>query len=196
MSLIQEHSLTHATTSVDPQKKTMKRLLSLTEPDKDSIKNASESGKGAIMYTGSCYCGQVKYRINGPIDYLVHCHCKPCRKVAGAAYYSAGFIAHSSFEITSGEGLVKTQENIWNQQNPNVKRFYCGECGGRLGVHISQDQLLNIAINTLDQELEYDIGIHINTESKAPWLKIPEHSEQYREFPPDISEQLRRIVHQ
>ena len=105
MSLIQEHSLAHTTTSVDPQKKTMKRLLSLTEPDKDSIKNASEPGKGAIVYTGSCYCGQVKYRINGPIDYVVHCHCKPCRKVAGAAYYSAGFIAHSSFEITSGEGL-------------------------------------------------------------------------------------------
>ena len=120
------------------------------------------------MYTGSCYFGWKKYRINGPIDYLVYCHYKPCRKVAGAAFYSAGFIAHSSFEITSGEALVKAQKNIWNHQNPNVKRFYCGECGGRLGVHISHDQLLNIAISTLDQELEYDIGIHINTESKAP----------------------------
>ena len=148
------------------------------------------------MYTGSCYCGQVKYRINGPIDYVVHCHCKPCRKVAGAAYYSSGFISHSSFEITSGEGLVNTLKKIWNHQNPSVKRFYCGECSGRLGVHISQGQLINIAINTLDQELEHDIGIHINTESKAPWLEIPENSEQYRQFPPDMAEQLRRILHQ
>ena len=31
----------------------------------------------------------------------------------------------------------------------------------------------NIAINTLDQELEYDIGIHINTESKRPGLRFP-----------------------
>ena len=123
MSLIQEHSLAHATTSVDPQKKTMKRLLSLTEHDKDSIKNASESGKGAIMYTGSCYLGQVKYRINGPIDYVVHCHSKPCRKVAGAAYYSAGFIAHSSFEITSGEGLVKTQKKHLESTKPQREKI-------------------------------------------------------------------------
>ena len=75
------------------------------------------------MYTGSCYCSQVKYRINGPIDYVVHCHCKPCRKVAGAAYYSAGFIAHSSFEITSGEGLVKTQKNIWNRTRPQREKI-------------------------------------------------------------------------
>ena len=76
-----------------------------------------------------------------------------------------------------------------------MKRFYCGECSGRLGVHISQGQLLNIAINTLDQELEQDIGIHINTESKAPWLEIPENSEQYRQFLPDMAEKLRRILH-
>ena len=148
------------------------------------------------MYTGSCYCGQVNYQIDGPIDYVVYCDCKPCRKVAGAAFYSAGFIAHASFKITSGDNLVKTQKTIWNHENPNVKRFYCGECGGRLGVYISQDQLLNIAINTLDQELDHDIGIHINTQSKAPWIDIPEHSEQHQQFPPDMADQLHRLLHE
>ena len=174
----------------------MERLLSLTEPDKDSIKNASESEKRSNHVNGKLLLRPGEIWDKRSDRYVVHCHCKPCRKVAGAAYYSAAFIAHSSFDITSGKGLVKTQKNIWNHQNPNVKRFYCGECGGRLGVHISQGQLLNIAINTLDQELEYDIGIHINTESKAPWLEIPENSEQHPQSPPDMAEQLQRILHQ
>ena len=77
-----------------------------------------------------------------------------------------------------------------------MKRFYCGECGGRLGVYISQDQLLNIAINTLDQELDHDIGSHINTESKAPFFDIPEHSEQHQQFPPDMADQLNKLLHE
>ena len=54
---------------------------------------------------------------------------------------------------------------------------------------------MNIAINTLDDELDEDAGIHINIESKAPWLSIPENAEQYTQFPPDMAEQIQKILH-
>ena len=147
------------------------------------------------MLTGSCYCGQIKYRIKSPINYVVHCHCRPCRKVTGAAFYSGGFIARSDFAITEGSDLVKIQSNIWNHQNPDVSRFYCGECGGRLGVYIDKDTLMNVAINTLDDEPNEDSGVHINVESKAPWYSIPASAEQHAQFPPDMSEQIKKILH-
>ena len=55
--------------------------------------------------------------------------------------------------------------------------------------------LINIAINTLDQEPQQDIGVHINVESKAPWDQIPEGREQHEAFPPNMLSQLQALMH-
>ncbi len=68
-------------------------------------------------------------------------------------------------------------------------------CGGRLSVYIDKDTLMNVAINTLDDEPNEDSGVHINVESKAPWYSIPASVEQHAQFPPDMSEQIKKILH-
>ena len=73
-----------------------------------------------------------------PIDYVVRCHCRLCRKVVGATFCSTGFLAQSDFAITEGSDLVNLQSNIWNHPNPDVTRFYCGKRRGRLGVTSSK----------------------------------------------------------
>jgi len=40
---------------------------------------------GAIKMTkfpihGGCLCGGVRYRIDGPAEWIVHCHCSECRR--------------------------------------------------------------------------------------------------------------------
>jgi hypothetical protein len=55
--------------------------------------------------------------------------------------------------------------------------------------------LINIAINTLDQEPHEDIGIHINVESKTPWDEIPEGRDQHNAFSPDMLTHLRALMH-
>ena len=144
------------------------------------------------MTTGKCYCGAVTYEIEGDIDYIVHCHCRSCRRACGAAFYSAGFLRASQFSVTSGE----TQLREFNfPENPSGARCFCGTCGGRLYIRLPVPGLINVAINTLDQEPQEDVGGHINVESKAPWDEIPEGREQYTTIPPDMLTQLQALMH-
>ena len=41
----------------------------------------------------------------------------------------------------------------------------------------------------------YEIGIHINVESKAPWDESPEGREQRDAFPPDMLSRLQAVMH-
>ena len=144
------------------------------------------------MTTGKCYCGAVTYEIEGDIDYIVHCHCRSCRRACGAAFYSAGFLPASRFSVTSGE----TQIREFNfPENPSGARCFCGTCGGRLYIRLPVPGLINVAINTLDQEPQEDVGVHINVESKAPWDEISQGREQHAAFPPDMLTQLQALMH-
>ena len=33
------------------------------------------------MVHGSCLCGQVRFELTGPAQFINHCHCSMCRKV-------------------------------------------------------------------------------------------------------------------
>jgi hypothetical protein len=37
-----------------------------------------------MIITGRCYCGRVRYRASGPPKFQGNCHCKNCRRAAGA----------------------------------------------------------------------------------------------------------------
>ena len=144
------------------------------------------------MTTGKCYCGAVTYEIEGDIDYIVHCHCRSCRRACGAAFYSAGFLRASQFSVTSGETQIR---EFTFPENPSGARCFCGTCGGRLYIRLPVPGLINVAINTLDQEPHEDVGVHINVEAKAPWDEIPEGREQYTTIPPDMLTQLQALMH-
>lgn len=144
------------------------------------------------MRTGQCYCGTVKYQIEGDLGYIVHCHCRNCRRVTGAAFYSAAFLPEANFSITAG------QDEVREYQSPEVSglaRCFCGKCGGRLFVRLPIPGLLNIAITTLDEEPSQDTGVHINVASKAPWDTVADTFPQHAEFPPDMGERLRDLLH-
>ena len=141
------------------------------------------------MTTGKCYCGALTYEIEGDIDYIVHCHCRNCRRVSGAAFYSAGFLPASRFSVTSGEMQIR---ELNFPKNPSGARCFCG---GHLYIRLPVPGLINVAIHTLDQEPQEDVGVHINVESKAPWDEIPEGREQYTTIPPDMLTQLQALMH-
>ena len=102
------------------------------------------------------------------------------------------FLPASRFSVTSGE----TQIREFNfPENPSGARCFCGTCGGRLYIRLPVPGLINVAINTLDQEPQEDVGVHINVESKAPWDEIPEGREQYTTIPPDMLTQLQALMH-
>ena len=75
---------------------------------------------------GSCVCGAVAYRIEGPYRGFQYCHCSRCRKKTGAASCANLFVPVEQFTWDRGEDIVKRFEL------PTAKWWstaFCTECG-------------------------------------------------------------------
>lgn len=97
---------------------------------------------------GSCLCGAVRYRINGPLKALTHCHCRKCQKAHGAAFATYASAPVSRLEIEAESGVLKGYES-----SPGVIRQFCGQCGSSLFWSDSRGGFadwVSIAVATLD----------------------------------------------
>ena len=57
------------------------------------------------MYTGECFCGEVKYEISGELFAMYCCHCSICRKMCGASFTTNGSVEANSFRVTHGREI-------------------------------------------------------------------------------------------
>ncbi|PAU51207.1 ribulose phosphate epimerase [Pseudomonas sp. PIC25] len=127
------------------------------------------------MYTGSCLCGSVKYRIDAPIASLTHCHCSMCRKAHGAAFATYAGVPLDAFHITEG----KDQLGVYHS-SVHVTRTFCKNCGATLQFVDNRENELGIAAGTLDSPLGVPEQSHIFVDSKADWYEIRDGLPQHR----------------
>ena len=56
--------------------------------------------------TGECFCGQVKYKIEGKLRNARSCYCSRCRKVFSSQASAYALVDPLDFEWLSGERLL------------------------------------------------------------------------------------------
>lgn len=128
--------------------------------------------------TGRCYCGAVRYELEGEPGPLVNCHCQFCRRAHGAAFVTVALVRSADFRITSGEGGIQECGNL------EGSRFFCRECGGRLfNRPRSTDAFLMLVVASLDEDPAGAPVMHINVESKAGWYQILDSLPQHDGLP-------------
>jgi len=129
--------------------------------------------------SGSCLCGQVKYKVTDSIRMINNCHCSMCRKVHGAAFGSFMHVDGDGFEWLSGAQLIT------NYHTPHQDdRCFCSNCGSSMPM-IEDDGNVIIPAGTLDTDPGIVPLMHIFTGSKAPWHEITDSLPQFKEFPPE-----------
>ncbi len=130
------------------------------------------------MYQGSCLCGQVRLKVAGPIESVIHCHCSRCRKSSGTAYATNGFIARSGLTIETGAELIRSYQSA-----PGKLRHFCGNCGSPL--YSSNEQTperLRIRLGVLDSDIVERPVSHNFMSSRANWDEpdaVLPHSDGY-----------------
>ena len=72
-----------------------------------------------------CLCGAVRYTINGPLTYALHCLCRDCQRAIGASFVTWVGAKYEDFEVTEGE-------ITYCNTSPGFKRGFCGRCGSSL----------------------------------------------------------------
>ncbi len=117
------------------------------------------------MHSGSCFCGAVRYEIDGEIGPAYYCHCSRCRKISGSAFSANAVVTPAAFRVVHGESALKaiTADN-------GVSRVFCAECGS--SILVRQGDQMRLRLGTLDSELPTSPQMHIHAASKAGWFEI------------------------
>lgn len=133
-------------------------LFSSRNPSIYTLRRFYESNV-KMIYTGSCYCREIKYEVNlsSPDEARTSlCHCKSCKvkflrakngnlpidvffeqKFFGTAFGLTAKIPRSSFKITSGKPKVHESDN---GSRSLLHREFCPTCGSGILEYCVSDE--------------------------------------------------------
>ncbi len=128
------------------------------------------------MLHGECFCGKVRYQIDGKLINARCCHCSRCRKVfSGAGSAFAELDKQEQFQWVAGEDTLThyaTHEE-WGL-------VFCGQCGSTLG-GTHKGQVMGVTLGSVNGDPGVEITQHIFVGSKAPWDHIGGDAPQFKE---------------
>lgn len=124
---------------------------------------------------GGCTCGHVRYLAkSNPL--VVHCcHCRGCQKNSGSA-----FALNALFEADRVELLSGSTEDITVPTPSGIGQIItrCSKCKVAVWSNYNmgglKERIRFIRVGTLDVPDQLHPDVHIFTESKQPWVVIPE----------------------
>lgn len=128
--------------------------------------------------TGECFCGEIKYKIEGCLRDARSCHCSRCRKAFSSQASAYALVNSTEFHWTCGADLLTT----FSSQHGFGLQF-CSKCGSTL-CGIYQNKVHGITLGCLNDDPQIEIGRHIYVGSKASWEVIPEGITQYQKHVP------------
>ena len=115
------------------------------------------------ILTGRCLCGAVYYRGGAPLYSPTFCHCKSCRRAAGAHAVAWLTVRANTFEYPAASP-------VGYASSPGVLREFCGRCGTPLTYRsIKRPEEVDIGLATLDAPGPFAPVDHIWMEDALPW---------------------------
>ncbi|MBW8784372.1 MAG: GFA family protein [Novosphingobium sp.] len=134
-----------------------------------------------ISAEGGCDCRQVRYRLHdAPI--VVHCcHCRWCQRETGTAFALNAVIESAKVELLGG---APERIDTPSQSGRGQAILRCPTCKVAVWSHYggAGEAASFIRVGTLDDPDDCPPEVHIFTESKQPWVVIPEGAERFGQF--------------
>jgi hypothetical protein len=131
-----------------------------------------------VPITGECFCGSVKYEIDGKLRDARSCHCSRCRKAFSAQASAAAFVEPKDFKWLSGEDLLTSYVG-----DHGYGLQFCKTCGSTLCT-IYKNEVIQVSLGCVNGDPGIEIGQHIFVGSKANWEVMPDGVKQFSEWPP------------
>lgn len=120
-------------------------------------------------HQGGCFCGDIRYRVDGQIESVGHCHCNSCRRSSGAVFVTWFTVGREQFRWTAGSPRQY-------RSSPGVTREFCGRCGTELAYSSEQAaKTVDITLGSLDCAAEHPADRHIWTADRIGWLHVDDH---------------------
>ena len=131
-----------------------------------------------MVLTGECFCGDVKYRIEGGVFDARSCHCSRCRKAFSGQASAYALVEPGSLTWVEGEDLLTSYTGAHG-----AGILFCRICGSTLCGTVD-GAVHGVTLGCLNEDPDLPPLRHIFVGSKAAWEEIPEGAVQYKEGPP------------
>jgi hypothetical protein len=131
-----------------------------------------------MTLTGHCHCGAISYEVSGTPQHVALCHCKDCRKSAGAPMVAWAAFAEAELKVVRG------QPKAFNSSGETWRSF-CPDCGTGL-FYRNQTFLpgiVDIQSATLDNPDALPAGAHIQTAERIQWMETAHTLPAFERFP-------------
>lgn len=127
---------------------------------------------------GSCLCGAVVWRVEGPFAHMSHCHCSRCRKAHGSAFGTYLEAPAERFAFEAGrDGVVRFASSA------ALARPFCGRCGSLVPDDAAGTGRVALPAGGLDGDPGVRPLAHIFVASKAPWHELSDTLPRFAAYP-------------
>lgn len=114
---------------------------------------------------GGCFCGATRYEVEGPPLGSMICHCRSCRRIAGAPTVPWVTFLRTSLRFTHG-----TPTSL--QSSPTVQRTFCSTCGTPLTYASPKfPNEIDVTTCSLDEPEAFPPTHHSWTSHDLAWLR-------------------------
>ena len=140
----------------------------------------------AVLLTGGCQCGAVRYALDQqPVNVHV-CHCRMCQKAVGGPFAVICPVMKTAFRVTRGTISYFHSSDV-------ARRGFCAACGTPLLFEYPEGEDLGVLVGTLDEPDRAPPENQYGNESRVAWygnlLAVPGDRPTYADNP----EMLHRI---
>ena len=96
---------------------------------------------------GGCYCGALRYVVDGQPQLVAQCHCRECQYISGGGPNFVAILPEASFRYTKGAPRQFRRSDLAQP----VTRDFCADCGTHLLTRPPGAARVGLKLGTLDQ---------------------------------------------
>ncbi len=122
--------------------------------------------RNRVPREGGCFCGAVRYQVDGEPAMVTHCHCRNCRRSTGAPFVTWAEFRADRFRLLTGRPATLAASN-------GVVRAFCARCGSHLTYRRTDTPgALDVTVGTLDDPEALRPADHTWTSRKLSWIHL------------------------
>jgi hypothetical protein len=133
----------------------------------------------AVMLTGGCHCGAIRYEASAAPSRHALCHCSDCRKSSGAPVIGWAIFGLDDVKVTKGAPRVRASSE-------HGRRHFCPDCGA--GLFYTNDVIFVGVVDVQSATLDDPDAImapmaQIQTAERIGWMKDAHLLPQFERYP-------------
>ncbi len=118
-----------------------------------------------MLYTGSCFCGEVEFTVSGEPQGMGYCHCNSCR------HGPASPVNVFTLWKPKGMKIIRGAENIGTyHKTPRSFRKWCKLCGGHVFTEHPTFNLVDIYAAMIPT-LPFEPHVHVHYQETVLRMK-------------------------